>query len=154
MFAGRGWLAAIGLWMLAGAASAADIHVMSSGAFTAAYRELAPLYEAATGNKVNSAFGASMGNAPDAIPVRLKRGALAALRGYFDAHPDACELLHGPLMDGKRLVATHSTPFWQRHSWGKRARDPRGLVSHGEAFAIPMQEAGVFSCRRAAWPGS
>ncbi len=86
-------------------------------------------------------------------PVRLKRGALAALRGYFDAHPDACELLHGPLMDGKRLVATHSNPFWQRSSWGKRARDPRGLVANGEAFAIPMQEAGVFSCRRAAWPG-
>lgn len=50
------------------------IHGMTSGAFTAAYRQLVPVYERQTGNKVESAFGASMGAAPDAIPQRLARG--------------------------------------------------------------------------------
>ena len=85
--------------------------------------------------------------------VRLKCGALAALHAYFHAHPTARDLLHGPLMAGKRVIATHSQPVWHRNSWGKRARDARGLDAGGEPFAIPMQEAGVFSCRRAAWPG-
>ena len=58
----------------AGAAQAADIRVITSGAFTEAYKLLVPFYEAATGNKVISSFGASIGNAPDSIPSRLGRG--------------------------------------------------------------------------------
>ncbi|BDI05317.1 substrate-binding domain-containing protein [Sphaerotilus microaerophilus] len=58
----------------AGSAWAADIRVITSGAFTEAYKKLIPLYEAATGNTVISAFGASIGNAPDSIPSRLARG--------------------------------------------------------------------------------
>jgi molybdate transport system substrate-binding protein len=56
-----------------GAAWAADIHVMTSGGFTAAYNELVPAFERATGHKVITAYGASMGDAPDAIPNRLAR---------------------------------------------------------------------------------
>ena len=52
----------------------AEIRVITSGAFTEAYKQLVPLYEAATGDKVISAFGASIGNAPDSIPTRLSRG--------------------------------------------------------------------------------
>jgi molybdate transport system substrate-binding protein len=52
---------------------AAEIHVMTSGGFTAAYNELVPEFERATGHKVVTAYGASMGNAPDAIPNRLAR---------------------------------------------------------------------------------
>lgn len=55
-------------------ARAAEIHVITSGAFTEAYKKLVPLFEAATGHKVISSFGASVGRAPDAIPVRLERG--------------------------------------------------------------------------------
>jgi molybdate transport system substrate-binding protein len=70
-------------WMLAGLVaslvwvapvSAAEIRVITSGAFTEAYKQLVPLYEAATGDRVISAFGASIGNAPDSIPSRLARG--------------------------------------------------------------------------------
>lgn len=57
-----------------GQALAADIHVVTSGGFTAAYKMLVPLFEEATGHRVVSAYGASMGNAPDAIPSRLARG--------------------------------------------------------------------------------
>lgn len=58
---------------LAAVACAGEIRVMTSGGFTAAYRELAPQFEKATGNTVLTAFGASMGGAPDSIPSRLNR---------------------------------------------------------------------------------
>ena len=56
------------------AAHAGEIRVVSSGGFTAAYKELVPLFEAATGHKVVTAYGASMGTAQDSIPSRLARG--------------------------------------------------------------------------------
>jgi len=65
---------AASLLLAAGAAVAAEIHVMTSGGFTAAYNELTPLFERATGDKVSTAYGASMGGAPDSIPSRLDRG--------------------------------------------------------------------------------
>lgn len=57
-----------------GAARAGEIKVMNSGGFAAAYQSLAPAFERATGNKLETAWGPSMGTAPDAIPVRLQRG--------------------------------------------------------------------------------
>jgi molybdate transport system substrate-binding protein len=59
---------------MAGAAGAQDVRVMISGGFTAAYLEVIPEFERTSGHKVGTAFGASMGNAPDSIPVRLQRG--------------------------------------------------------------------------------
>ena len=53
---------------------AADINVVTSGAFTAAYMELIPVYERETHNKVMTGFGPSMGTTINAIPVRLNRG--------------------------------------------------------------------------------
>ena len=53
---------------------AADINVVTSGAFTAAYMELIPIYERETHNKVVTGFGPSMGTTINAIPVRLNRG--------------------------------------------------------------------------------
>ena len=58
----------------AGTADGAETKVMNSGGFTAAYRDLAPECERATGNKLDTAWGPSMGTTPDAIPVRIKRG--------------------------------------------------------------------------------
>ncbi len=53
---------------------AAEIKVVTSGAFTAAYLELAPEYERATHNKLLTEFGPSMGTTYNAIPIRLERG--------------------------------------------------------------------------------
>ena len=64
---------AAALW-LAGSAQAADIHVMISGGFSAAYNALVPEFEKTTGNKVITAYGPSMGTTVNAIPVRLGRG--------------------------------------------------------------------------------
>jgi len=59
---------------LTGAASAAEVRVMISGGLTAAYQALVPELEKATGNKVLTAYGPSMGTTTNAIPVRLERG--------------------------------------------------------------------------------
>jgi molybdate transport system substrate-binding protein len=60
--------------LLAGPATAADVKVMISGGLTAAYKALVPEFERATGNKVITAYGPSMGTTTNAIPVRLERG--------------------------------------------------------------------------------
>ncbi|MET0706960.1 MAG: substrate-binding domain-containing protein [Tardiphaga sp.] len=54
-------------------AFAAEVHVMISGGFTAAYKELVPQFEKATGHTVVTSYGPSMGETPQAIPMRLSR---------------------------------------------------------------------------------
>ena len=66
-------LALIGALLCAGTLRAADVKVVTSGAFTAAYLELAPEYERATHNKLVTEFGPSLGTTHNAIPVRLDR---------------------------------------------------------------------------------
>jgi len=66
-------LAAIWLF-LAGPASAVEIKVMISGGLSAAYKNLIPEFERATGNTVSTVAGPSMGETPQAIPNRLQRG--------------------------------------------------------------------------------
>ena len=58
----------------AGTAQAADLTLMTSGGFTAAYKKLAPAADKATGNHTTLVMGPSMGATPQAIPNRLKRG--------------------------------------------------------------------------------
>ena len=60
--------------LLSTAARAAEVRVMISGGLTAAYQVLVPEFEKATGNKVITAYGPSMGTTVNAIPVRLARG--------------------------------------------------------------------------------
>jgi molybdate transport system substrate-binding protein len=53
---------------------AAEIKIVTSGAFTAAYLELGPAYENAHHDKLVAEFGPSMGTTVNAIPMRLQRG--------------------------------------------------------------------------------
>src|SRR2546428_1163957 len=59
---------------IAGAASAADIHVMISAGFYRVYAELGPAFERASGHRLVTTRGPSMGDSPEAIPTRLARG--------------------------------------------------------------------------------
>lgn len=59
---------------LSAAAQAAEIQVLASGGFRAAYLALAPGFEAASAHKLVSTWGGSMGSAPTTIPNRLQRG--------------------------------------------------------------------------------
>ena len=63
--------------LAAGAACAADVHVMISAGFYNAYSELGPKFEAATGHKLHTTRGPSIGDSPEAIPARLARGEAA-----------------------------------------------------------------------------
>ena len=53
---------------------AAEIRVASSGGFAAAYQSLAPRFERETGNTLVLIRGPSMGDTPEAVPARLRRG--------------------------------------------------------------------------------
>ena len=54
-------------------AFAADIQVITSGAFAEALKALVPEYEKQSSNKVIISYGSSMGSASDSIPSRLAR---------------------------------------------------------------------------------
>ena len=69
-----GALALAGCTGLGGKPAGTEVHVMTSGGFTAAYNELRPDFEKRSGHTVKTAYGASMGNATDSIPSRLGRG--------------------------------------------------------------------------------
>ena len=73
-FAGTAALALAYALLTATTVRAAEIKVVTSGAFTAAYLELVPEYERATHNKLVTEFGPSMGTTHNAIPIRLERG--------------------------------------------------------------------------------
>jgi molybdate transport system substrate-binding protein len=60
--------------MTAARSGAAELHVVSSGGFAAAYKVLAPDYEQKSGDKLVVGWGPSMGDTPDTVPARLKRG--------------------------------------------------------------------------------
>jgi molybdate transport system substrate-binding protein len=60
--------------LTATAARADEIKVMTSGAFSAALRELAPAFERSSGDKLVIVSGGSVAGAPDSIPDRLQRG--------------------------------------------------------------------------------
>lgn len=62
------------LSLLATPADAADIVVMISGGFKTSYEALSPAFEQATGNRLITVPGPSMGTTSGAIPIRLARG--------------------------------------------------------------------------------
>src|SRR5437016_11854873 len=59
---------------IACAASAADIQVMISAGFYRVYAELGPAFERASGHRLVTTRGPSIGDSPEAIPTRLARG--------------------------------------------------------------------------------
>ncbi|MGE7418298.1 substrate-binding domain-containing protein [Methylobacterium tarhaniae] len=72
-----GSAAALGLaaMMLAtGAAHAGEIHVLVSGAFTGAFKTIAPRFETETGHSLSLSWGPSFGTTKDALPVRIAAG--------------------------------------------------------------------------------
>jgi molybdate transport system substrate-binding protein len=73
------WSAALGVVALLfpGSASAEEIRVMISAGFYGVYAELGPAFERATGHRLITTRGPSMGDSPEAIPTRLARGETA-----------------------------------------------------------------------------
>ncbi|HTD90874.1 MAG TPA: hypothetical protein VK663_09440 [Burkholderiales bacterium] len=72
-------------------ANAAEIKVLASGRFRAAYLQLVPGFERVSGHKVVSTWGGSMGSAPTTIPNRMQRqrrvhDGLVRAHGYSRHH--------------------------------------------------------------------
>jgi molybdate transport system substrate-binding protein len=124
-----------GLLALAGAAGAAEVRVMTSGGFTAAYRVLGPEFERATGHTLSTALGASMGNAPDAIPQRLGRGEPADVV-ILAAEGLEALVRAGHVVPGSRIDLAESLI-----GMAVRAGAPRPDIGTVEAFKKTLLEA-------------
>ncbi len=86
---------------------AAEIKVVTSGAFTAAYLKLVPEYERATHSKLVTEFGPSMGTTHNAIPLRLERG--EAIDVVIMAAPALADLIkQGKVRAGSRIDLVQS----------------------------------------------
>jgi molybdate transport system substrate-binding protein len=84
-----------------------EIKVVTSGGFTASYLQLAPEYESATHNKLDTEFGPSMGTTHNAIPVRLERG--EAIDVVIMAAPALDDLIkQGKVRAGSRVDLVRS----------------------------------------------
>jgi molybdate transport system substrate-binding protein len=121
--------------LLAGASHADEVKVMTSGAFTAAYLEIVPEFERTTKHTVATAFGASMGNAPDSIPSRLSRG-----------EPVDVIIVAGPALDdliAMRKVVAGSRVDLVRSSIGiaVRAGAPKPDISSVDALRRALLDA-------------
>ena len=70
------WSVTLGLLalLLPGSASADDVRVMISAGFYGVYAEVGPAFERASGHRLITTRGPSMGDSPEAIPTRLARG--------------------------------------------------------------------------------
>src|SRR5580700_2005504 len=81
-------LAVATIHFAAGLAYGEEIRVMTSGAFTAAYLELVPQFESATGNKIVTG-ATSIGSGSDSIPSRLQHGEVVDVVIVDDGSLDA-----------------------------------------------------------------
>ena len=90
-------LAAVAL-LAPGPASAAEVQVMISAGFYDVYAELGPAFERATGHRLTTTRGPSMGDSPKALPTRLARGETADVaRGELEiGFQQVSELIHVP----------------------------------------------------------
>jgi Asp-tRNA(Asn)/Glu-tRNA(Gln) amidotransferase A subunit family amidase/ABC-type molybdate transport system substrate-binding protein len=116
------------------AADGADIKVMTSGAFTAAYLELKPRFERATHDRILT-LTTTMGIGADSIPNRLERGEPVDVVIVDDASLDQ-------LIQAGRVVASSKVPL-ARSSIGMavRAGAHKPDISSTDALKRTLLEA-------------
>ena len=124
-----------GMLLSSSVASAADLTVMYSGAFSAAIKQLAPEFERATGNKVVIIYGPSMGNAPEAIPNRMQRGE------PVDVVILAGQALDGLIKQGKVVADSRTDLARSGIAMAVRAGAPKPNISSVEAFKKALLKA-------------
>ena len=141
-------LAVVSILFLAGTARAAEIKVMTSGAFTEAYLQIVPEFERATQNKIVTSYGASMGNAPDSIPSRMERGE------PVDVVILAAEALDGLIKTGKVIPGSRVDLVRSSIGMAVRAGAPKPDIStvdtlrrtllHAKSIAYSASASGVY----------
>ena len=112
-----------------------QIQVMTSGGFAAAYDILGPRFEESTGIRLETAYGASSGGAPDSIPSRLSRGEPADViilsRASLDNLTDADEVRPESRVDLVRSLIGMAV----------RTGEPRPDISSTDAFVETLLAA-------------
>nr|WP_159839586.1 substrate-binding domain-containing protein [Burkholderia sp. 8Y] len=116
-------------------AHAAELDVMTSGGFTAAYQALGPEFTRATGNTLHTILGPSMGQSPEAIPNRLARGESAdvvIMVGYA---------LDGLIKEGKVMPGSRVELADSRIGMVVKAGAPRPDISTVDALQHALLNA-------------
>jgi molybdate transport system substrate-binding protein len=117
------------------AVHAAELHVLTSGGFTAAYKALGPSFTGQTGNTLDTVLGPSMGESPQAIPNRLARGEPAdvvIMVGYA---------LDGLIKDGKVIPGSRVELADSRIGMVVRAGAPKPDIATVDAFRQTLLHA-------------
>jgi len=128
-------LGALVLLLASQVSQAADIRVVTSGAFTEAYKKLVPIFEEASGHKVISSYGASIGNATDSIPSRFARGEQFDLVILSEGGLEAL-MSTGKLVPGSRVDVVRS-----QIGAAVRKGTPKPDISTVEALKQTLLEA-------------
>jgi molybdate transport system substrate-binding protein len=136
-------LAAVGL-LLSAAAFADEVRVITSGAFTAAYLQLAPEFERTTPHTIVTTFGASMGSGPNTIPSRLQRGEPA------DVVILAASALDELIKQGKVVAGSRVDLVRTRIGMAVRAGAPRPDISSVKALTETLLRARSIACSSSA----
>jgi molybdate transport system substrate-binding protein len=121
--------------LFASAAGGAEIRVMISGGFSAAYGELVPQFERASGHKVVTSRGASIGTSPSSIPSRLQRGEPA------DVFVIVGDAIDGLIRQGKVVAGTRVDLARSSIGMAVRAGFPKPDISSVDAFKRAMLDA-------------
>lgn len=130
----RAALLVVSVLLFVRTASADDITVMTSGAFTAAYLELVPQLERVVKGKVVTA-ATSMGTGSDSIPSRLERGEAVDVVIVAD---DALEQL---IKDGRVLASTKVALARSSIGMAVRAGSPKPDISSLDALKRTLLQA-------------
>jgi len=128
-------LVVVSVLLCAGTAYGAEIKVMISGGFSAAYRDLTSEFERMTTHTVVTARGASMGTTPDSIPSRLQRGE------PVDALIMVEEALDGLIKQGKVVGGSRVDLARSKIGMAVRAGAPKPDISSVDAFKRALLEA-------------
>ena len=132
---GIAYLVLASTMLLPGSAGAAEIRVMLSGGFAAAYLELVPEFERATGHTVSTVRGGSTGTAPNSIPSRLQRGE------PVDVVVLNATALDGLIKDGKIAAGMHVDLGRTHLAVAIRAGSPKPDIGSVDAFKRAMRSA-------------
>lgn len=117
------------------AASSAQVRVLMSGGFSAAYRELLPQFQNITGLIVATAGGASQGDGPGTIAAQLRRGVPADV--VIMSRGGLAELM----AEGRIAIGSDVDLARVPLGVGVRAGTPRPAISTVAAFKEALLRA-------------
>jgi len=117
------------------AASLAQLRVITSGGFSAAYREALPEFERTTGITVETTSGASQGSGPNTIGAQLRRGVPA------DVVIMSKEGLTDLIAEGRIVPGTNVDLAQAPIGLAVRAGAPRPDISTVAAFTETLRRA-------------